>query len=140
MLRLIRPRVVMQTILLVDDNPLRASMRRVLLEGGSSNLGRAVVRALDASEALCMVETPEFADELVLVVCAHGMSGVTGPEFVAELRSRMPGLPILVLGASVEMIQRYEGIADVFHSSTQSPDELRGLVARLLHGGAKKSA
>ena len=64
MLRFIRSRVCMETILLVDDNPLRASLRKSILEGSAPD----VVRALDASEALCLVESPEFASGLALVI------------------------------------------------------------------------
>jgi CheY-like chemotaxis protein len=93
MLRFIRSRVSMESILLVDDNPLRASMRKSLLEGKAP----AVVRALDAAEALCMVESPEFVQGLALVITGHVMSGISGPEFVAEVRNRVPQVPVLVL-------------------------------------------
>lgn len=136
MLQFIRPRAGMETILLVDDNPLRASLRKSLLEGGEP----VVVRAIDAAEALCMVESPEFAHGLALVVTGHTMSGISGPEFVAEFRSRLPDVPVLVLSPTVAAEEQYEGIPDVYHSQTTSPDELRSAVKRLLRPDQKRTA
>jgi len=136
MLRFIRRRVYMETILLVDDNPLRAAMRKSLFEGGVPE----VVRALDAGEALCLVESPEFAQNLALVVTGHILSGISGPEFVAEFRSRMPEVPVLVLGTSPGIEQEYAGIPGVAISESGSPEDLRNLVRLLLSTGQKQSA
>jgi CheY-like chemotaxis protein len=130
-MRFAGPRATTQTILLVDDNPLRASMRKSLLEGGAP----AVVRALDAAEALCMVETPEFAEGLALVITGHVMTGISGPEFVAEFRSRMPHVPVLVLSAVPDAEKEYAGISGVSVSQTTSPEELRTLASRLVGAG-----
>jgi len=136
LLHIVKPRVVMESILLVDDNPLRAAMRQSLLEGG----GPAVVRALDAAEALCMVEAPDFAHGLALVITSHLMKGISGPEFVAEFRSRMPEVPVLVLSPVVEAEKEYQGIEGVYFSQTRSPDELRALVRRLVGIGQRQTA
>ena len=136
MLGFIRPRVDMEAILLVDDNPLRAAMRQSLLEGG----GAAVVRALDAGEALCMVESADFAQGLALVITGHAMTGISGPEFVAEFRSRMPEVPVLVLNGGPELEKEYQGIVGVYFSQTKSPDELRALVNRLVNVGQRQTA
>lgn len=136
MLRFIRRRVYMETILLVDDNPLRASMRKSLFEGGVPE----VVRATDAGEALCLVESPEFARNLALVVTGHVMSGISGPEFVAEFRSRMPEVPVLVLSTVPGAETEYIGIPGVAISETKSPEELRLLVRLLVGTGQWQSA
>ena len=130
------PRAAAGKILLVDDNPLRASMRTALLERSAP----AIVRALDASEALCLVESPEFAQELMLVITGHTMSGISGPEFVAELRTRMPQVPVLVLSAMADADKEYAGISEVCVSQTSSPDELRALVNQLVTVGERRSA
>jgi len=126
----------METILLVDDNPLRASMRKSLLEGSAPE----VVRALDAAEALCLVELPEFSQGLGLVITGHVMTGISGPEFVAEFRSRMPEVPVLVLSAVPNAEKEYQGIPGVLVSQTTSPDELRALARRLVASGEKRTA
>ena len=66
-----------------------------------------VRRATDAAEALCLIEQPEFADKLGLVISAHNTLGIGGPGFVAELHDRMPALPVLVLGAPREARGHY---------------------------------
>jgi CheY-like chemotaxis protein len=136
MVTLIRPRVTMEKILLVDDNPLRASMRKSLLQGSTPD----VVRALDASEALCLVESPEFAQGLALVITGHVMTGISGPEFVAELRSRMPAVPVLVLSTAPDTEKEYQGISDVLVSQTTSLDELRSLARGLVDSRQKRTA
>ena len=128
LLRFSGPRAIMETILLVDDNPLRAAMRQSLLEGSVPT----VVRALDAAEALCMVEVPEFAQGLALVITGHLMTGISGPEFVAEFRSRMPHVPVLVLTTVADFEKEYLGISDVYFSQTRSPEDLRSLVSRVI--------
>jgi DNA-binding NtrC family response regulator len=84
------------TILLVDDDPLQAFACKSILEKRFAN----VFRVADAAEALCLVEEPQFAGALNLVVSRHSPAGIGGPAFVSELHTRMPALPILVLGDS----------------------------------------
>ncbi|MGB8031506.1 MAG: response regulator [Terracidiphilus sp.] len=85
----------MATILIVDDDPLQASLLMSLLGRQFGN----VCRVNDAAEALCLIEQPEFASKLSLVITGHHMPGIGGPAFVAELHSRKPDLPVLVLSA-----------------------------------------
>jgi CheY-like chemotaxis protein len=95
----------MLTILLVDDDPLQAFVRRSALEKRFSN----VLRVTDAAEALCLVEQPDFSGKLGLVIMNEHMQGIGGPAFVAELHTRMPSLPILVLGGSSKDPSYYRG-------------------------------
>lgn len=85
----------MATILLVEDDPLQAFLTMSLLGRQFGD----VCRATDAAEALCLVEQPEFAEKLRLVIAGHSLPGIRGPVFVSELHSRLPQLPVLVLGA-----------------------------------------
>jgi CheY-like chemotaxis protein len=86
----------MTTILLVDDDPLQASLMLSLL---GQRFGE-VRRVTDAAEALCLIEQPELAGKLRLVISGHHLPGMGGPAFVNELHSRMPDLPVLVLGTA----------------------------------------
>ena len=67
-----------------------------------------VRRATDAAEALCLIEQADFAGKLGLVISRHHAPGIGGPAFVAELRARMPRLPVLVLGAPSEASAEYK--------------------------------
>lgn len=78
----------------MESDPLQGFLRKSILERKFPE----VVRVSDASEALCLVEQTQFAHKLGLVIAAHPMQGIGGPAFVAELHSRLPEIPILVLG------------------------------------------
>ena len=74
------------------------------------------------------------------MVTGHVMTGISGPEFVAEFRSRMPQVPVLVLSAVLGAEEEYRGIAGVYYSQANSPDELRALVSRLIGMGQRQTA
>jgi DNA-binding NtrC family response regulator len=93
------------TILLVDDDPLQAFLRKSLLERRFHD----VERVSDAAEAFCLVEQPYFAGQLGLVISGLNMPGIGGPTFVAELHERLPKVPILVLGRGGEAATDYQG-------------------------------
>jgi CheY-like chemotaxis protein len=95
----------MATILLVDNDPMQASMRKSILERRFDS----VERVGDAAEALCLVEQPQFAGQLRLVISGLSMPGIGGPAFVAELHERLPKVPVLVLGGSRELATDYQG-------------------------------
>jgi CheY-like chemotaxis protein len=100
----------MTTILLVDDDPLQASLILSVLEQRFGN----VRRVTDAVESLCLIEQPEFAHDLRLVISGHHLRGMGGPAFLNELRCRMPDLPILVLGTTGETSADYVDAHVVF--------------------------
>lgn len=83
----------MATVLIVESDPLQGVLRKSILERQFGH----VARVSDASEALCLVEQSQFAQELGLVIASHPMQGIGGPAFVAELHARLPRVPILVL-------------------------------------------
>jgi DNA-binding NtrC family response regulator len=95
----------MATILLVDNDPLQANLRKSILERRFDD----VQRVADAAEALCLVEQPQFAERLGLVISGLNMPGIGGPEFVAELHERLPLVPVLVLGGGSEAATDYKG-------------------------------
>jgi CheY-like chemotaxis protein len=77
-------------LLLVDDEPLvRASTAELLQE-----LGYEVAEAGSAAEALDLVRTGYVPE---LMVTDHMMPGMSGARLAAELRARVPGLPVLMV-------------------------------------------
>jgi len=123
-------------ILLVDDDPLQANIRKSILEKRFSG----VLRVADAAEALCLVEQAQFAGSLGLVISAHHPAGIGGPAFVAELHTRMPSLPVLVLGGSREDRGQYSGENDWFLPRPFLAEEMLNIVARILDQRERKSA
>jgi DNA-binding NtrC family response regulator len=68
----------MATILIVDDDPLQASLLMSLLGQQFGN----VCRVNDAAEALCLIEQPEFATKLSLVITGNHITGIGGLVFL----------------------------------------------------------
>jgi DNA-binding NtrC family response regulator len=93
-----RTEAPVSTILLVESDPLQASVCKSILERRFHD----VQRVGDAAEALCLVEQRQFAGHLGLVISDLNMSGIGSPAFVAELHERLPKVPILVLGSGDE--------------------------------------
>ncbi|HXR39620.1 MAG TPA: response regulator [Terracidiphilus sp.] len=118
----------MTTILLVDNDPLQAFQRKSILERRFSK----VERVADAAEALCLVEQPQFADRLGLVVSGLNMPGIGGPAFVAELHERLPNVPVLVLGSHGEAPADYQGGWVRFLSRPFAGEELLAAAGELL--------
>jgi CheY-like chemotaxis protein len=93
----------MTTVLLVDDDPLQAFVRTSLLRRHFND----VERAADVAEAFILVEEREFAEHLGLVVVGLNRPGLGSPAFVAELISRLPSVPVLVLGSDNDQAASY---------------------------------
>jgi len=118
----------MTTILLVDDDPMQASLTMSLL---GRRFGE-VRRVADAADALCLIEQPEFARKLSLVISAHPTLGVSGPAFVNELRTRIPDLPVLVLGTAGETSAEYVKEHVVFMTKPFVPQLMLTLTSQML--------
>jgi|ERR1700721_1797383 DNA-binding NtrC family response regulator len=126
----------MAIILLVDNDPLQAFQRKSILERSF----REVERVGDAAEALCLVEQPHFARNLGLVISGFSMPGIGGPEFVAELHSRLPHVPVLVLGNTSELPGDYLGGFVQFLAKPYAMDEMVAAAAVLLEQASESAA
>ena len=126
----------MATILLVDDNPLQASLMMSLL---GSRFG-SVCRVNDAAEALCLIEQPEFSCNLGLVITGHHTPGIGGPAFVAELHSRKPDLPVLVLAAKDAIASDYSDAHVVFLPRPVGGDKMLAVTRQMLSDQTKAVA
>jgi CheY-like chemotaxis protein len=118
----------MTIILLVEDDPLQAFVRMSVLEKRFAD----VRRVADAAEALCLIEQPVFSEKLGLVIAGNHLSGLTGPEFVAELHARIPGLPVLMLGDASEPTGDYTGGPVHFLAKPAGAEELAVAARQML--------
>lgn len=118
----------MATILLVDDDPPQAFVRKSILERRFAD----VQRVADAAEAFCLIEQPRFAEKLALVVSGLHMPGFRGPAFVDELLARLPSVPVLVLGGAREMASDYTGQGVRFLSRTVPAERMLEAADQLL--------
>lgn len=110
----------MTTVLLVDDDPLQAHVRKSLL----GRHFRDVKRVADAAEAFILVEDRSFRRSLGLVVVGLDRPGLGSPAFVAELTSRLPSVPVLVLGRDREEAAFYQGPNVRFLPRTVPPEQI----------------
>jgi CheY-like chemotaxis protein len=124
------------TILLVDDDPLQAFVRKSILEKRFSD----VLRVADAAEALCLVEQPQFAGRLGLVVSRHSLAGIGGPAFVSELHTRMPSLPVLVLVDTSEDRDDYRGEDVRFLLRPIKAEDMLNLAGQMMAQDQRKTA
>jgi len=126
----------MATILLVEDDPLQAFLTMAVLGRQFGD----VCRATDAAEALCLVEQPEFANKLSLVISGHQTPGITGPAFVAELHSRIPQLPVLVLGSPDSAPADYTDQPVSFLHRPFPPEKMLSMTREILSSGKNTMA
>lgn len=124
------------TILLVDDDPFQASVRKSMLEKRFSD----VLRVAGAADALRLIEQPRLAASLGLVVTGHHLAGIGGPAFVAELHTRIPSVPVLVLGNSSEERSEYPSEHVSFIARPILTDDLLALASQLLAENHLKTA
>ena len=115
----------MPAILIVDDNPIQAVTRRLILEKAHFS----VVLAGDGISALAKFEAGE---PFGMVITDHFMPGMGGPELVKKLREQFPALPILVLSGLPEAESQYEGMDVCFRLKPIQPEELIDLTRTLL--------
>ena len=119
---------MMRTILLVDDDPFQAFVRVSALE----KRFRDVVRVADAAEALCLIEEPTFSSRLGLVISGHHRPGLGGPAFVAELHTRKPDVPVMVLGNGNEIPADYDETAVRFVPRPAGNDEMVEIAGQMM--------
>jgi DNA-binding NtrC family response regulator len=118
----------MTKILLVDDDPLHASVRKAILQRKFQD----VRRVGDAAEALCLLEQPQFTKNLGIVVTSSQHSGIGLVSFISELHTRIPNLPVLVIG---ETDKDQAALADFSVRFLQRPvkaDDLLSAVGQIL--------
>ncbi len=125
----------MAKILLVDDDPLQAYQMMSFLGPRFGD----VQRAAGAAEAFCLIEQPEFAKKLGLVISGLHSPGFGGPAFVAELHARMPDMPVLVLGGASEAPADYLNEQVVFLARPVIGEEMLAVTGRMLSGQKKPS-
>jgi CheY-like chemotaxis protein len=115
----------MPAILIVDDNPIQAVTRRLILEKAHFS----VVLAGDGLTALTKFKAGE---PFGMVITDHCMPEMGGPELVMRLREQSPTLPILVLSGLPEAELEYEGMDVSFRLKPIQPEELIDLTRTLL--------
>ncbi|MDE1175112.1 MAG: response regulator [Edaphobacter sp.] len=120
-----------RTILLVDDNAVQAGIRQTILR----RAGYYVFTALNPVRALEQMKENTLPADVNLVITDHVMPGMSGTQFVSELRRFQPKLPILVISGMEEASDLYDGLDVEFRVKPLPPDHLLDCVRNLLLEG-----
>jgi CheY-like chemotaxis protein len=123
-------------VLLIDDNAIQAAIRQTILR----RAGYFVIVALHPVRALEQLQTGDLPAEVCAVITDHIMPGMTGSQFVRELRKSQPNLPVMVISGMEEAEPEYDGLNVVFLLKPLSPDlllsNLRDLLQQEQQGAA----
>jgi CheY-like chemotaxis protein len=116
------------TVLLIDDNAIQAATRQTILK----RAGYFVIPVLNPERALQQFRENDFPSEVNLVITDHIMPGMSGSEFVRELRILHPDIPVMVISGLEEAEDEYAGMNVLFRLKPLLPDNLLASVDRLV--------
>jgi len=108
------------TVLLLDDNAIQAATRQTILR----RAGYYVIAALNPQRALEQLQDNQFPSDISAVITDHIMPGMTGSEFVRELRRFRPHLPVIVISGLEDAEPEYDGMDVRFLLKPLPPDML----------------
>ena len=123
-------------ILLVDDNAIQATTRRIILE----KTGCAIKVASSAAEALEYLSDPFRLASTGLLITDHLMPNMNGPEMVSLLRDQDVDLPIVVLSGLPDAEPQYDGLNVIFRLKPFPPDSLIELVHEIFQDPLTRTA
>ena len=107
--------------------PVNAYSRVIVAATRQTILRRAgyfVIAALNPMRAIEQFQDDAFPAPINAVITDHMMPGMSGSQFVRELRKLHPGLPIMVISGLEEAEQEYAGMNVRFLLKPLSPDLL----------------
>jgi CheY-like chemotaxis protein len=115
-------------VLLIDDNAIQAATRQAILRRS----GYHVIAALNPVRALEQLQDDAFPATISAVITDHIMPGMSGADFVRELRKSHPHLPVMVISGLEEAEQEYEDLDVRFLLKPLSPDLLLSNLSYLI--------
>ncbi len=107
-------------VLCIDDERIGLRVRKLLLEGAGYN----VLTAPDGPSGLASFD----AHPVEAVLLDFSMPGMDGGEVAAQMRSRKPEVPILLLSAYVGLPAEIDGLVD---GNLTKADDAATLLSRL---------
>jgi CheY-like chemotaxis protein len=115
-------------VLLIDDSAIQAATRQAILR----RAGYFVIAALDPVRVLEQLRHDGFPAPVGAVITDHVMPGLSGAEFVRELRRTHPALPVMVISGEEDAEAEYEGLNVRFLVKPLLPDLLLSNLRELL--------
>ncbi len=120
------------TLLLIDDNPIQAATRQTILKRAGYN----VIAVLSPERALDTLRANDFPSPIDLILTDHIMPGMNGAEFITQLRTFAPTIPVLVISGMPDAEEEYVGLGVDFRLKPLMPDNLLAIVHRLVEAKA----
>jgi two-component system alkaline phosphatase synthesis response regulator PhoP len=111
-------------ILSVDDEPSVLALRQFILE----RAGYQVLSAPDGTHALDMFRS----NSVELVLLDYCMPGMSGAEVAAEIKRLRPGVPVMLVTASLPLPSRALDSVDCFMDKAQGPEAMLLQMSKLL--------
>jgi CheY-like chemotaxis protein len=122
------------TLLLIDDNAIQAATRQTILK----RAGYFVIAVLNPARALEQLRNNDFPAAIDLILTDHIMPGMNGSDFVTQLRTCAPDMPVLVISGLAEAEDEYKNLGVDFQLKPLLPETLLATVQTLL--GARAPA
>jgi len=126
----------MKQVLLVDDDPSQLAVRQLLLSRG----GIDSQLATDARQALALLKSDAGRATIGLVVTDHLMPEMNGTDFVREIRSFVPNLPVIVISGLPEAHDAYVGLEVLFLAKPCEPEDLIAIVRNALRPASDRNS
>jgi CheY-like chemotaxis protein len=123
-------------ILLIDDNAVQAAIRQTILK----RAGYYVIAALNPVRALEQFKEDALPCRVSAVITDHIMPGMTGSQFVTELRKLEPTLPVMVISGLEEAEPEYAELNVQFLLKPLAPDLLLSNLQYLIKKEQKGAA
>ncbi|HET9183033.1 MAG TPA: response regulator [Candidatus Angelobacter sp.] len=126
----------MKQVLLLDDNPAQLLVRELVLRKG----GVETHVATNSQSALAFLRSAPGQEKIGVVVTDHIMPGMDGAEFVRQLRSFNPDIPVIVISGMAEAEQEYADLSVIFRTKPCEPEDLIALVRSTLSRNPRNRA
>jgi CheY-like chemotaxis protein len=123
-------------VLLLDDNPAQLSIRELVLRKG----GMESHVATNAGSALALLRSEVGQEKIGAVVTDHIMPDMDGAEFVRQLRSFTPDLPVIVISGLAEAEHEYANLGVIFRTKPCDPEDLISLVRNALNNPKNRAS
>jgi DNA-binding NtrC family response regulator len=114
----------MKHALLLDDNIAQLTVRELVLRKGEIESHVAT----NAQSALALLRSEVGRQKIGVVITDHLMPGMDGVEFVRQLRSFNPEVPVIVISGLPDADAEYAGLNVVFRVKPCDPEDLIALV------------
>ena len=118
----------MTQVLLLDDNSSQLYLREILFR----RAGVECCIAANPGDALTLLRSDAPDPSIGVVITDHLMPGMSGVEFVRQLRSFNPSIRVIVVSGLPDTEEEYRGLNVIFRPKPCEPQDLIALVKAAL--------